>query len=135
MLVSGVHPIRARKARYYEDRRFQERILPPPPLADLVKKLPTACRDDWSALPPVAVDPKPATDRSSEEDPDNAGIRREPTLPEHEAIAPELPQLADPFAILVDEADDEPVQASMLRQRMRTVARQAALDPGDGLDL
>jgi hypothetical protein len=36
---------------------------------------------------------------------------------------------------LVDEADDEPVQASMLRQRMRTVARQAALDTGDGLEL
>ena len=42
---------------------------------------------------------------------------------------------ADPFAILVDEADDEPVQANMIRQRMRTVARQAALDPGDGLDV
>jgi len=135
VLVSGIHPILAKKARYYENRRLQERILPPPPLADLVKKLPTACRDDWSALLPVAVNPKPAPGGSSDEDPDNAGIRREPTLPEHEAIAPELPQLDDPFAILVDEADDEPVQASMLRQRMRTVARQAALDPGDGLEL
>ncbi len=62
-------------------------------------------------------------------------IRREPTLPEHESIAPESPTAADLFAILVDEADDEPVQASMIRQRMRTVARQAALDPGDGLDV
>ena len=30
VMVSGVHPIRAKKARYYEDERFQERILPPP---------------------------------------------------------------------------------------------------------
>ena len=135
VLVSGIHPILAKKARYYEDRRLQERILPPPSLADLVKKLSTACRDDWSALPPIAADPKPVTGGSSDEDPDNAGIRREPTLPEHEAIAPEAPQPADPFAILMDEADDEPVQANMLRQRMRTVARQAALDPGDGLEL
>ncbi len=35
----------------------------------------------------------------------------------------------------MDEADDEPVQANMLRQRMRIVARQAALDPGDGLEV
>ena len=56
-------------------------------------------------------------------------------MPEHEAITPEAPQLADPFAILMDEADDEPVQANTLRQRMRSVARQAALDPGDRLEL
>ena len=84
---------------------------------------------------PVAVDPKPATGGPSGDDLDNAGIRREPTLPEHEAIAPEAPKLADPFAILMDEADDEPVQANMLRQQMRTVARQATLDPGDDLGL
>jgi type IV secretion system protein VirD4 len=129
------HPLLAKKARYYEDRRLQERILPPPSLAGLVRKLPTARRDDWNALPPVAADPKPAIVGSSNEDPDNAGIRREPTLPGHEAIATESPQPADPFAILVDEADDEPVQADMFRQRMRAVARQAALDPGDGLEL
>jgi type IV secretion system protein VirD4 len=120
VLVSGVHPILAKKARYYEDRRLQERILPSPSLAALLS---------------VAVDPKPATGGPSGDDPDNSGIRREPTLPEHEAIAPESPQLADPFAILVDETDDEPVQANMFRQAMRTVARQAALDPGDGLEL
>jgi type IV secretion system protein VirD4 len=82
VLVSGTHPILAKKARYYEDRRFQERILPPPSLADLMKKLLTVRRDDWSALLPVAVDTKPATNGSSDADPDNAGIRREPTLPE-----------------------------------------------------
>ena len=30
ILVSGAPPIRARKARYYEDKRFKERILVPP---------------------------------------------------------------------------------------------------------
>jgi hypothetical protein len=62
--------------------------------------------DDWSVLPPIAVDPNRAPGGSSNEDPDNARIRREPTLPEHEAIAPESLTAADPFAILVDEADD-----------------------------
>ncbi|HUO00471.1 MAG TPA: conjugal transfer protein TraG [Bradyrhizobium sp.] len=135
VLVSGIHPILAKKAHYYEDPRLQKRILGPPSLADLATKLSTSCRDDWSALPPIATGPKRVTAVSSNEDPDNAGIRREPTLPEHEAIAPEVPQPADPFAILVDEADDEPLQANILRQQMRTVARQAALDPGDGLDV
>ena len=91
VLVSGMHPILAKKARYYEDRRLQERIPLPPSAAGLVKKLPTARRDDWSALLPVAADPKPATGGPSDDDLDNAGIRREPTLPEHEAIAPESP--------------------------------------------
>jgi len=82
VLVSSVHPILARKARYYEDRRLQERILAPPSFVNLVKESPKAHRDDWSALAPVVVDPKPATCGSSDEDPDNAGIRREPALPE-----------------------------------------------------
>ncbi|MGH6873310.1 MAG: conjugal transfer protein TraG [Rhizomicrobium sp.] len=135
VLVSGVAPIRAKKARFYKDRRLQERILPPPSLTDLVQRQPQAAQDEWSTLPPPVVDPEPATTGSSGEDPDNSGVRREPALPEHEAIVPETLPPLDPFVILVDEADDEPVQAKVLRQRMRTVARQAALDPGDGLDV
>jgi len=133
VLVSGVQPIRAKKARYYEDRRLQERILPPP--LQLERKPPKAGHDDWSALPPVAPELKRPSVTSSEDDPDNAGIRREPELPEHEAIAPETPPSVDPFALFVDETDDETAQANMLRQRMRVVARQAALDPGDGIEL
>src|SRR5271170_7295520 len=44
VMVSGVHPIRARKARYYEDVRFQERVLAPPVLARPKETRP----DDWS---------------------------------------------------------------------------------------
>ena len=32
-LVSGCHPIRAKKARYYEDEELRTRILPPPQLS------------------------------------------------------------------------------------------------------
>ncbi|MGH8323128.1 MAG: IncP-type conjugal transfer protein TraG, partial [Steroidobacteraceae bacterium] len=135
VLVSGGPPIRAKKARYYDDRQLQERILPPPSSTDLVQMPPNKAQDDWSILPPASVDPEPATTRSSDDDPDNAGIRREPSLPEHEAIMPETPPPFDSFAIFVDEADEEPVQAKELRQQMRTVARQAALDHGDGLEL
>jgi type IV secretion system protein VirD4 len=68
-------------------------------------------------------------------DPENGGIRREPTLPEHEAIAPEQPQPAREFALVEDESDDAVPQALVLRQRMGSVARQAALDPDDGTGL
>jgi type IV secretion system protein VirD4 len=135
VLVSGVHPIRAKKARYFEDQRLQQRILPPPAV-QLDQRLPTTVPDDdWSTRPSVAVNPKPVVGSPSNDDPDNAGIRREPELPEHEAIAPESLAPADPFAILVDEPDDEPAQVAALRQRMRGVARQAALDPGHGIEL
>ena len=47
VMVAGTPPIRAKKARYYEDARFKERILPPPALA-----APKIARpDDWTALP------------------------------------------------------------------------------------
>jgi hypothetical protein len=111
--------IRAKKARYYEDRRLQERNLPLPSLTDSVKESPKVRHHDWSAQPPIALDLKLATGGASDEVPDNAGIWPEPTLPEHEAIAAEFMQPADAFATLVDEADVGPVLANILRQRMR----------------
>src|SRR3546814_13044785 len=47
VMIAGTPPIRAKKARYFEDRRFQERILPPPALA----KTAAATPDDWSKMP------------------------------------------------------------------------------------
>ena len=52
VLVSGVPPIRARKARYYEDIRLTERVLPPPAVG---KQFGVAASDDWSRLPAPVV--------------------------------------------------------------------------------
>jgi type IV secretion system protein VirD4 len=71
----------------------------------------------------------------ADDDPANGGIRREPGLPEHEAIVSEQPKSSPEFALLEDEPDDEPVSARALNQDLRTTARQAALDPDDGLGL
>ena len=38
LLVSGMHPIRAKKARYYEDPRLSERILSPPVLGKDIRE-------------------------------------------------------------------------------------------------
>ena len=58
VLVSGLAPIRAKKARYYSDRQLAVRVLPPPGRKP-GRSQPTAPADDWSALKPIAA-PAPA---------------------------------------------------------------------------
>jgi type IV secretion system protein VirD4 len=135
VMVAGTPPIRATKARYFEDARFMERILTPPdPAADPAAATPLS--DDWtSRIVEAAKAPATATASMTEGDPANAGIRREPELPEHEEIvAPPRPPEQE-FDILDDEPDVDAAKARALRQRMRMVARQASLDPGDGIEL
>ena len=49
VLVSGCAPIRAKKARYFEDPRLAERVRPPPKL--MPTQATTKASDDWSGLP------------------------------------------------------------------------------------
>jgi type IV secretion system protein VirD4 len=55
VLVSGIPPIRAHKARYYEDIRLKARVLPPPALAAASAGTsgdrPARHADDWTTLP------------------------------------------------------------------------------------
>jgi type IV secretion system protein VirD4 len=144
VMVSGVHPIRAKKARYFEDRRFTERVLPTPtPGAEEVAPKP----DDWSGLPlPGLAVARPDRDagartsgtvhRSGEsDDAANGGIRREPDLPDHEEIAPTKPGPAPEFTFRDEPEDDEAARAATLRRQMSGLAKQASLDPADGLGL
>jgi type IV secretion system protein VirD4 len=143
VLVSGVPPIRAHKTRYYQDIRLKSRVLPPPALtttsAGASGDRPAAHADDWTTLSPP--EPVAATAGESvagslpDEDPANGGIRREPALPEHEAIVSEDVKPTPEFAVLEDEPDDDAVRAKALNQNFRGLARQAALDPDDELGL
>lgn len=137
VLVSGLPPIRAKKVRYYQDRILTSRVLPPPPQMARGEGLPSnqAKTDDWASL--LMTSPTRSGSASTDQgdtDP-NSGIRREPALPEHEAVAPEQSQHLDEFALVEDEPDDEAVRSRVVQQRMRTVARQAAMDPNDGIEL
>ncbi|CEF41422.1 conjugal transfer coupling protein TraG [Acetobacter senegalensis] len=135
LLVAGVAPVRAKKARYYEDARFMERVLPPPVIET---KPPSALpSDDWSELETVASPGGPAPDGGTSADGDsaNAGIRREPELPEHEDVAPPERPGVQEFDVLDDEPDVDAAKARAIRQQVRFVARQATMDPADGLDL
>lgn len=132
VLVSGSPPVRAKKARYYDDPQLKARVLAPPKPDGPAHTL--RATDDWSALPVIAA-PKPARSARGSED-DDGGIRREPALPEHEQVAPEPdPPTEKEFAFLDEEADDDAARARAMTARMRGVARQAALDPDDGIAL
>ncbi|MGM4929630.1 conjugal transfer protein TraG [Tardiphaga sp. 619_E2_N8_5] len=136
VMVAGTPPIRAKKARYYEDHRFTERVLAPP---DPAKSGRSSRTDAWSVLKPqTPVTVLPAVIGRAEQDAANSGLRREPELPDHVAIAKETtdPRPAEEFAIVLDdESDDAVSQARILRQQMRGIARQVSLDPNDGMEL
>jgi type IV secretion system protein VirD4 len=141
VLVAGVPPIRARKARYYEDRRLVSRILPPPvlPNAGNSGSRHVTQANGWTPLP----DPDPDTATADESaagslaghDRANGGIRREPTLPKHEAVVDEQPERNEGIGGFVDDADGETICAKEIDQRLRAAARRAALDRGDGLGM
>jgi type IV secretion system protein VirD4 len=135
VLVSGVPPIRAKKARYFEDTRLAERVLAPPQL--LRQQSHAAPSDDWSGLPVPAIgaaEKAASSGKTPADDAANAGIRREPELPEHEEIAPDQRKVEE-FVFIDDDPDDDAARARALRQQVRGLARQAAMDPGDGIDL
>jgi len=132
VLVSGCPPIRARKARYYEDRQLRARVVAPPDPAAGTACAP--CEDDWSVLKLLGRGEAPSA--AGANDDADGGIRREPTLPEHEQIAPEPgPPPEKEFVFAEDEQDDDAARTRAVAARARRVARQAALDPDDGIAL
>ena len=134
VMVAGTPPIRATKARYFEDVRFMERIqTPSEPAADPVAPAQSS-DDDWSSRVIALAAAAPSAARDADDDPANAGLRREPELPEHEEIIPPPPPSQE-FDILDDEPDVDAAKARAMRQRMRMVARQVAMNPDDGIEL
>ena len=129
VMVSGVHPVRARKVRYYEDPQFQHRIKPPHAgSASLV-----AQPDDWSGRTPIPPLGDAALKRR-DRDP-NGGIRREPELPQHEEVVIKAPLLDNEFDPGPDEGDTDALQASSLSRSMQGLARSVSLDPDDKMGL
>ncbi|MGY4408537.1 hypothetical protein ACVWW4_000273 [Bradyrhizobium sp. LB7.1] len=122
-----------RRFTYYEDKRFQERILTPPPLTKPSDLRP----DDWSSrpLPPRPTNvPASADNESDVEDPKTADRRQQPELDREPAEKKESPdnEFASEFADVLDE--DAP-RLRRMTDMMQGVARQASLDPGDDLGL
>ena len=134
VMVAGTPPIRAKKARYYEDARFRERLLPPPELKRPDKPRP----DDWSALP-VPTRPKAGAaqlaDPSDDEDTTDSERRLQPELSRAKPTEKKEP-IANEFEIeLPDESDQHALRNRRLIQQVQGVARQVSLDPNDGMEL
>src|SRR5262249_9045710 len=130
--VSGRPPLRAKKIRYYEDPELAARILTPPILPSAGKPPPggQSSPDGKSPTDPTPKDwPDAATAGkrvAGTNDSDNAGIRRQPELPEHEEIVLEPMKPAQEFNPTIDDPDDEAERQRALRR-----ARQISFDDDD----
>jgi type IV secretion system protein VirD4 len=135
VMVAGAPPILAKKARYYEDARLQERILPPPVLAKPKNTRP----DDWSALPlppRLEIEEQERRDaRGNDDDPTDSERRHQPELNKAKTVEKKEP-IDNEFAPdPADDMEDDTARISRMDRTMRQIARQASLDPGDGVDL
>ena len=135
IMVAGTPPIRAKKARYFEDRRFQERILPPPALA----KTAAAKPDDWSKMPlppQLEIEGAGARDgQGDDEDPTGSERRHQPELNKAGTVEKKAPIDNEFAADFGDDEEDDSARMSRMNQVMQGVARQVSLDPNDGMDL
>jgi type IV secretion system protein VirD4 len=100
--IARLHHIRTKKARCFENRR----------------------KGAWSELKPQRLHAVLAAQLDKAEGAANGGLRREPELPDHGAIAKETtsPAAADEFSIMLD---DEPEDAARQRQALRPTMLKA----------
>jgi type IV secretion system protein VirD4 len=135
VMLAGIPPIRAKKARYYEDPRFQERILPPPALTKPERPKP----DDWSTLPqpakPDLMDDRAVPADQEDEDTTGSERRRQPELERAAPVEKKAPIDNEFEPDLDDDTQDDAARASRMRDMMQGVARQVSLDPGDDMNL
>ncbi|MER9463689.1 conjugal transfer protein TraG [Mesorhizobium sp. M0387] len=134
VMVAGAPPIRAKKARYHEDARFRERILPPPLVMAAAEE---GRPDDWTNLP-LPSRPQIAEAMSAplatDDDTTDSERRRQPELSRVEQVV--KPSTENEFEIdHLDDVEDEVARNRRLTRLMQGVARQASLDPGDGVDM
>ncbi len=133
LMVAGIPPIRAKKARYFTDKRFMERVLPPPTTA----RLPEARRDEWTiwatneAAAPASIPIQSPQVAASISGPER---RKVPELaPPQKPKAPETIPLD--FGPATSELEDRVKRLQGLQRTQQQTARQASLDPNDGIDL
>jgi type IV secretion system protein VirD4 len=133
VMLAGTPPIRASKARYFKDPRLMERIgRPPRPW-----RAPAPPHDDWTAQPASRPGPAATATGGTARPPDDGGEGPQPRSLDlvldvpPDAPAPRAFDFDDPE----EHADEDLAAASHFERRLAGVARQASLDPDDGLEL
>ncbi|MBV1838836.1 conjugal transfer protein TraG [Acetobacter estunensis] len=136
VMVAGCPPIRARKARYFRDRRFVERVLPPPDPAQLPRPVRP---DDWSDRPsPVTPLPEQAGSPAAPDKPDDAdsdeslGTGRKWSR-EHDPAETDRRRARTAPDLFGEELP--PDMEAWDRADLTRIARQAGLDRGNDLGL
>ncbi|WP_226562253.1 conjugal transfer protein TraG [Salipiger thiooxidans] len=134
VMVAGIPPIKAKKARYFEDARFRERLLPPPVLKPPGHPHP----DEWTSLPiptrPEGTD-DPVAGEAEDEDPTESERRLQPELNRVKPVEKMKPIENEFEAGLGDDVDEEAVQNRRMVRHVQSIARQVSMDPNDGMDL
>jgi type IV secretion system protein VirD4 len=135
VMVSGQPPIKAKKLRYYLDTNFTRRVLPPPALDEgRYVDVPEVRPNDWSELAVPAVPAAASSGVDNAGGSDDGGPRRQPELSEAVTWEPETKPPTNDLALLDDEDGITPLP-SKFDPRLQRLARQAALDPDDGIAL
>ena len=144
VMVSGQPPVRAKKIRFFADPNFAERqVTAPTLLAGPYADAPPRRPHDWSgAFDRAAAEAVAKAVLIAAED-DEGGLRRQPELDmtAPQAAPVEEEPARDVRALLDDDDDGEPEaeHARALRlardERARRMARNASLDPDDGIAL
>jgi type IV secretion system protein VirD4 len=136
VMISGHPPVRAKKLRYYEDSNFTSRVRPPPALsAEGYRDRPPLRPDDWTGLVPPSLPPSLVCATVTESFGDDGGglrVKREPIHRDPGAPAREFDPDASSEEGLVLGGEEGVAAADAQFQR---IARQATLDPGDGIPL
>ena len=131
VMVAGTRPIRAKKARYYQDLSLMARILKPEDPA----KLPFGEReeDSWlqcRAEPPPLSKPTNKPDQQKNEKPDDGGHDRQQEFDEGRRIDERNPENTsqNEFAAITADQDNTERKSRDLNNQMRSIARQSDLD-------
>lgn len=140
VMVSGHPPVRARKLRYFTDRNFTVRVLPPPVLSSTAyPDRPRPRPEDWTALnhPPQ---PAPSiSEPGSGSNEAGGGIFPETTIaPLLQECWSQSPEPKHEDERLLSDSDDEFVDVDdgdITQRQLNRAARLAALDPDDGIPL
>ena len=132
VMVAGHPPIKAKKLRYYQDRNFTRRVMPPPTLAvGRYTDRPLERLDDWSALA-SQVARVSCADSNVIDFADEGGYQLKPDL-DVTATAPMQPE--DDGLLIFEEDDDAALRPQTVTRQFTRNARLAALDPNDGIAL
>ena len=136
VLVSGLPPIRAKKLRYYEDRNFTSRVLPPPSLDNgdgTYADRPKSRTDDWGSEvrePHIQLATEAGEEQAvTAEDDGGLQQQRHPGLPEEQIARPiECEQ-----ETTSGDDDVDPVTDRQMMDRLRslnTVQRAYGINEG-----